>query len=59
MTAKLYAGEEYAAGAVTKPRRDEIVDEDEDVEGGGGGQVGGGSLQDILAFETSRAPEFV
>ena len=31
---RLYAGEEYAAAVVKKPRRDEVVDEDEDVERG-------------------------
>jgi len=49
---RLYAGEEYAAAVVKKPRRDEVVDEDEDVEGGGSGQIGGGCLQGILAFES-------
>ena len=51
LTAKLYAGEEYAAGAVKKPLMDEVVDEDEDVKGGGR-EVGGGRLQGVLAFDS-------
>jgi hypothetical protein len=48
LAAKLFAGEEYDAGAVKKPRRAE--DEGEDVKGGGG-QGDGGRLQGVMAFE--------
>jgi WD40 repeat protein len=51
LTAKLYAGEEDAAGAVKKPSRDEVSDEDEAVKGGGG-EVGAGRLQGVLAFDS-------
>ena len=52
LTKKLYAGEEYAAIAVKKARRDEDVDVDEDVGvKRGGGQIRGASLQGVLAFE--------
>ncbi len=50
LTAKLYAGKEYAAGAVKKPCRDEVVDEE--VVKGGGWQVGGRSMQGVLAFDS-------
>ena len=43
LTAKLYAGEERAAGAVKKARR---------APGRGGGRVGRGSLQGVLAFDS-------
>jgi hypothetical protein len=49
LTAKLYAGEEYAAGAVKNPSRAE--DEDEDIKGGGG-QGEGRRLEGVVAFDS-------